>query len=110
MRESIRLLEQKRCLVITPDGPRGPRERVKPGVAQIAITAGAPVVPLAIGVDRCWRLKSWDGFIIPKPFSRVQVTIGSPLPAPRHPASRELTEQYRLHIEESLLQHDTMAI
>jgi lysophospholipid acyltransferase (LPLAT)-like uncharacterized protein len=109
MRESIRLLELQQCLVITPDGPRGPRERVKPGVAQIAIAAGAPVIPVAISVNRCWRLKSWDRFIVPKPFARIRVTIGNPLSAPANPATDEQTEQFRHQIDESLQCNDLMA-
>lgn len=109
MRESVRILEQQRCLVITPDGPRGPREKVKPGVAQIAITTGAPVIPVDIQVDRCWRLRSWDGFVIPKPFSRVQVMLCQPLSAPAYPATDEQTDHFRTLIETSMQRDESLA-
>ncbi len=108
MRESVRLLERKQCLVITPDGPRGPRERVKAGVAQIAIATGAPVVPVDFSVNRCWRLRSWDRFIIPKPFARITVTLGEPLHPPTV-TTDEPTEAFRTTIETSLRSDDTLA-
>ena len=108
-RESVHLLERKQCLVITPDGPRGPREKVKPGAARIAIATGAQVVPVDFRVSRCWRLNSWDKFIIPKPFARISVTLGEPLPPPET-ATEEATEQYRREIEKSLSHDESMAI
>ncbi|HVM33428.1 MAG TPA: lysophospholipid acyltransferase family protein [bacterium] len=68
----------KRC-AITPDGPRGPRRELKAGVAKIAALAGRPVVPFAFGAEKCWRLKSWDRFMVPKPFSRAVFVYGEPL-------------------------------
>jgi lysophospholipid acyltransferase (LPLAT)-like uncharacterized protein len=60
---------------ITPDGPRGPRYTVHPGAVWLAQTTGARVMPVTVEVSSCWRLKSWDAFIIPKPFSLVEVTL-----------------------------------
>jgi lysophospholipid acyltransferase (LPLAT)-like uncharacterized protein len=67
---------------ITPDGPRGPRRQLKLGVVSIARLSGRPVVPFAFEAQRCWRLKSWDRFIIPKPFSRAVFVYGEPLRIP----------------------------
>ena len=72
----------KRC-AITPDGPRGPRREVKPGVVNLARLAGSPVVPFAFEAEHCWRLRSWDKFIIPKPFSRAVFVYGEPVRVPR---------------------------
>lgn len=55
---------------ITPDGPRGPRRRAAPGVAQLAALSGAPVLPCAAQTTRRWELRSWDRMIVPKPFGR----------------------------------------
>ncbi|MEZ4414618.1 MAG: lysophospholipid acyltransferase family protein [Gemmatimonadota bacterium] len=66
-------------LAITPDGPKGPAREFKPGALLAARASGLPVVPVAVGVSRSWRLKSWDGFVIPKPFSRIHVHYGAPV-------------------------------
>ena len=79
LRTCIRELQKGRSIVITPDGPRGPREIVKKGVAQIALISGASVIPVSVVPQRSWRLKSWDRFMIPKPFSRVTIRLGAPL-------------------------------
>ncbi|MCE5319144.1 MAG: DUF374 domain-containing protein [Parachlamydia sp.] len=74
------LKEGKEVLIFTPDGPRGPRYQVKPGISLAARTASAHVVPLTWKASRCWRLNTWDGFILPKPFARLQVELGEPIP------------------------------
>ena len=71
----------KRC-AITPDGPRGPRREMKMGAVQIARLSGCPVVPYGFAAENCWRLKSWDQFIIPKPFSRAVFVYGEPIRIP----------------------------
>lgn len=67
-------------LVLTPDGPRGPRHAMNTGVAWLARARGAPILPVGIAVDRAWRLRSWDRFVIPKPFARLVVVYGEPTP------------------------------
>jgi hypothetical protein len=69
-------------LAITPDGPRGPAERVKPGLAWLAARSGLPVVPVATAARPSWRLRSWDGFRVPVPFARVCVAYGEPMAVP----------------------------
>lgn len=87
------LIEGKEVLIFTPDGPRGPRYRVKPGISLAARTASANVVPLTWTASRCWRLKTWDGFILPKPFSRLLVELGEPIPTSKelYPELEDLT-------------------
>lgn len=65
-------------LVITPDGPRGPRYEVKPGIVIAAKMSGAQIVPFGWIADKCWRMNTWDGFLLPKPFSTIQVFFGEP--------------------------------
>lgn len=74
-------------LIITPDGPRGPRYLMQPGVIKLAQTTGLPIIPITLLVEECWRLKTWDRFIIPKPFSRMKLIFGEPLEL-----SRKLSE------------------
>lgn len=63
----------------TPDGPRGPRHQCKDGVVAAAQKTSLPVVPFTYSVERKWQLRSWDGMIIPKPFSRGVVIVGDPI-------------------------------
>ena len=65
-------------VVITPDGPRGPAYELGPGIIFLAQKSGAAVLPVNMEYSSCWRLKSWDRFIIPRPFSKVRVIIGQP--------------------------------
>jgi lysophospholipid acyltransferase (LPLAT)-like uncharacterized protein len=73
--EMIRLIEDGFDVGITPDGPRGPRYTFNPGAITLAQKTRAPILPVRVRYSACWRLKSWDGFMIPKPFSRVEITI-----------------------------------
>ncbi|MEO6725241.1 MAG: hypothetical protein ABIP14_08055, partial [Blastocatellia bacterium] len=58
------------------DGPHGPLYEAKPGALLLAAKANAAILPFSISLDRCWRLPSWDGIEIPKPFARAIVVIG----------------------------------
>ena len=70
---AVRELEEGHTVAFTPDGPRGPRREVKPGVAAAAQRAGALVVALHAVPSRAWRFRSWDRFSLPKPFARIAV-------------------------------------
>lgn len=74
----IRELESGSDGAITPDGPRGPAKVFAPGAAVAAQKSGALLVPIRAIASRSWRLKSWDRFLIPKPFARVDVHYGPP--------------------------------
>jgi lysophospholipid acyltransferase (LPLAT)-like uncharacterized protein len=65
-------------VVITPDGPRGPAYELGPGIIFLAQKSGAAVVPMNLEYSRCWRLGSWDRFIVPRPFAKVRVLINRP--------------------------------
>ena len=71
-----RALQEGLDVCITPDGPRGPRYEFHPGVIKLAESTGAPIVPIHATYSSAWRLKTWDRFVIPKPFSRVHVIFG----------------------------------
>jgi len=83
LRALIRALGKGYSVVLVPDGPRGPSETVKAGVVTLARISGAPVVPLALAASSQWRARSWDGFRVPKPFSRCIVRFGDPVRVPR---------------------------
>jgi lysophospholipid acyltransferase (LPLAT)-like uncharacterized protein len=71
-------LASDRDIVITPDGPRGPAYELGPGIIFLAQKTGAPVLPMSLEYSSCWRLRTWDRFIIPRPFSKVRVIVGQP--------------------------------
>ena len=90
LREIVRLARSGRTIAITPDGPRGPRQKLKPGVLAAARATGLPMVPVAAGADRAWWFESWDRFLVPKPFARIRVAYGSPFEVPRDAGPEEI--------------------
>jgi hypothetical protein len=76
------LAENGHDLAFTPDGPRGPRYRVQPGVVYAAGRTGLPIIPGAIEAAPAWTLGSWDEFTIPRPFGRVLILEGEPIRVP----------------------------
>jgi hypothetical protein len=81
----LSLLELSRNvdLAITPDGPRGPAGQVSGGILMLAQRTGLPILPVSCRADRAWHFRSWDRFMIPRPFSRVEVRFGEPLRIPQ---------------------------
>jgi lysophospholipid acyltransferase (LPLAT)-like uncharacterized protein len=103
-RDMLRVARAGALLAITPDGPRGPAEQVKPGLAFLASRAGIPVVPVAAAASSAWVFRSWDGFRVPRPFARVVVAYGTPLFVPRD-ADAGTLEAWRVRIEQSIAAH-----
>ena len=79
LRESLRLLKGGGYVAISPDGPRGPRMRVQPGIIGLARLSGVPIVPLTFAVSRRKVARSWDRFVIALPFGRGVFAWGPPL-------------------------------
>jgi lysophospholipid acyltransferase (LPLAT)-like uncharacterized protein len=75
---AVRELQAGRAVAFTPDGPRGPRRELKPGVVAAAQRGGGVIMPIHARADRGWRLDSWDRFLIPKPAARITVSYGRP--------------------------------
>jgi lysophospholipid acyltransferase (LPLAT)-like uncharacterized protein len=75
IRELSALLEAGVDLAITPDGPRGPKYSLGPGAVFLAQKTGVPIMPLHARYHRAIRLKTWDNFAIPLPFSRVDIVM-----------------------------------
>lgn len=90
------LLELTRCvdeghyIAITPDGPRGPRYQVHPGIITLAKVTGLPIVPITWNLGWKICLRSWDKFHLPLPFSRCEVFFGEPLRVPSEATEAEL--------------------
>jgi tetraacyldisaccharide-1-P 4'-kinase/lysophospholipid acyltransferase (LPLAT)-like uncharacterized protein len=79
LREMIRAGKEGGTLAFSPDGPRGPRRRCKPGLLKAAAETELPIVPVGVSATRGWRLNSWDRFMIPSPGARVYVSYGAPI-------------------------------
>ncbi len=86
---------------ITPDGPRGPRRQVQPGVIYLASQLGIPIAPSGLGYQRPWRLKTWDRMAVPRPGTDVLTLTGDPLHVPSD-LDRDGLEHYRRRVEESM--------
>lgn len=99
LRLLTRALRRGHEVVVVPDGPRGPREVLKPGVIALARLSGAPIVPMAVGASREWRMRSWDEFRIPKPFARCVIRFGEPI---RVASDRAGLEAARKDVEAAL--------
>ncbi len=83
LRSMVRVLRDGQSLAVTPDGPRGPRRRLKPGALLAARMSGVPILPTAAAATRAWWLGGWDRFLVPKPLARVRLVYGQPRTIPR---------------------------
>jgi len=117
LRGLLRAARSGRVLAITPDGPQGPREEMKPGALVAAQRGGLPIICIGVGMSNAWRASSWDRFSIPKPFSQVHLTYGAPLEVPADSGAEgleaasvalqtrmdEVTEAARRRVQDTLL-------
>lgn len=79
MREIVRQLEAGRSVALTPDGPRGPRQKMKLGPLRAAMKAGVPVIPVSGGATRGAFFGGWDRFLVPAPFALCPIAFGDPM-------------------------------
>ncbi len=100
-KQMVRALREGRHLAITPDGPKGPRGKVKVGVIEIAKLTGAPILPVSFSAERRRFLKSWDAFLVPLPFSRAVYVWGEPIYV-EPTASKEEVAKYQELLEARL--------
>ena len=97
--ELLRQSEGSGYIVITPDGPQGPRHVFQGGAIYLASRTGLPIYPVAVSFERYFNLRTWDGFLMPLPFTRGLFRIGKPLQVPSElersaiEANRKLAEE-----------------
>jgi lysophospholipid acyltransferase (LPLAT)-like uncharacterized protein len=96
------LLASGRDAVIAPDGPRGPVYELGPGIVLLAQKSGAPVFLAHLEFSSCWRLKSWDRFILPRPFSKVRVIFGEAHQV-KSTTTEEEFEAERLRLQDAMM-------
>ena len=97
-KELLDLSKEPVDLGFTPDGPRGPRHELKPGIAQLARLSGRPVVPFAFVCSRGHRFQSWDRFLVPYPFGRGVYSFGEPVWFDK----QEGVERFRARLTEAM--------
>lgn len=90
LREMMQALRNGSVVVITPDGPRGPRHSMSASVAWMARATGYAVLPCGVVCDRAWRMKSWDRLTVPKPGARLVFVYGAPVAVERGATADEL--------------------
>lgn len=80
--QMIAALKHGHIVGVTPDGPRGPVERVQPGIVRLAIKANVPILPIAYSTSFGKKLSTWDRFFLALPFSKGAFVAGEPVAAP----------------------------
>jgi hypothetical protein len=88
-------------LAVTPDGPRGPRRQVQPGLIYLAAKTGLPIVPIGFCFEKAWRLRSWDRFALPKPWSLSTCVTTELIHVPTN-IDKEGLEHYRQAVQGAL--------
>lgn len=102
LRDMQRMMKNGYSVVTTADGPRGPNFEFKLGAILMARIAGAPIIPVACAAERAWYLNRWDDFMVPKPFSRIVVSVGEPYHIPSDAALDKL-EPHRQAVQEAVM-------
>jgi hypothetical protein len=102
LRELENVLASGHDVLITPDGPRGPAYELGPGIVFLSQKTGAAVVPINMEFSSCWRVNSWDGFILPRPFAKVRVIFG-PTHRVKATSTPEQFEAERLNLQDAMM-------
>ena len=102
LRQLMDTLAANGNVLFTPDGPRGPVYQVSPGVVFLAQKSGAPVVPIHMEYSSCWRMKSWDRFVVPRPFATLRAIFGQPIRIPPL-AGPEQFEAEQLRLQNAMM-------
>jgi lysophospholipid acyltransferase (LPLAT)-like uncharacterized protein len=108
LRELLRLADQN-DIVITPDGPRGPRRTMSRGMVYLASRTGNAIVPTAFACSRCWHIPGrWSTLLVPIPFSRVILLAGEPIPVAPRVESHEI-DHYVSTVQRAMDELDVQA-
>jgi lysophospholipid acyltransferase (LPLAT)-like uncharacterized protein len=102
LRQLVDTLAAGSNVLLTPDGPRGPVYEASQGLVFLAQKTGAPVVPIHMEYSSCWRLKSWDRFIVPRPFAKLRAIFGVPLRIAETPTPEEF-EGERMRLQNAIM-------
>jgi lysophospholipid acyltransferase (LPLAT)-like uncharacterized protein len=97
----LKALKTNPVVIHIVDGPTGPKGIVKPGLISMAQISRAVILPVIVSADKAWIMRSWDRFLVPKPFSKVTIEWGQPLVVPRD-LDAAGNEELRTEIEKRL--------
>ena len=100
VRAFIKAVRPNNILIITPDGPKGPRYEVKPGIAFSAKASKAKVIPFSWSASKFWRVSSWDRTLFPKPFSKIVFEFGEPIDLDKKQSREESIELLKNKLNE----------
>ena len=100
-RQLIKMIKKGSNAAITPDGPRGPARQLQEGVILLGQVSQRPIIPVSFSSRHALRLKSWDRFLVPLPFSRASMVFGEPIMIPRK-LDAAAREDYRVMVEKEL--------
>lgn len=101
--EMMHVIQTGRMGLMTPDGPRGPRYHLQPGIIMLAQKTGVPIIPYHVEATRQWLWrKSWDQHHVPKPFSTIIVRAGEPYSVPKS-LSKNGLEKVRKEFERRMM-------
>ena len=95
------LLNNNSCIGITPDGPRGPKEKVSDGIIKIAKKSNVPIIPVGFWSSRNFTLNSWDSFLITYPFSKCVFAWSEPILIPNNLKDEEISK-FQLLLENKI--------
>lgn len=101
LRPIFKILKSNNYIAITPDGPRGPKEKVSEGIIKIAKISKVPIIPVGFGSSKNFCLKSWDSFLITLPFSKCRIVWGDSITIPENLEDQEIAT-YKKIIEEKI--------
>ena len=101
LRQIFKILKDGNYIGITPDGPRGPNQKVSEGIIKIAINSQVPIIPLGFASSKNFKLKSWDSFLITYPFSKCSFVWGDPIIIPSSTKDNEI-ENYKNYLENKI--------
>jgi lysophospholipid acyltransferase (LPLAT)-like uncharacterized protein len=102
LRQLVETLAAGGNVLVTPDGPRGPVYQASQGVVFLAQKSGAPVIPIHMEYSSCWRLKSWDRFVVPRPFAKLRAIFGAPIQMPPM-ENADQSEAERIRLQNAMM-------
>ena len=97
----FKLLKSSKCIGITPDGPRGPNQKVSDGIIKIAKTTQVPIIPIGFASSKFKKLNSWDSFLITLPFSKCAFVWNNPIKIPSTSGKKQI-EYYKKLLEKRI--------
>lgn len=108
LRQLVATVRAGEDVAVVPDGPRGPRRQLQPGVVTLAALTGAPIVPLAFAARPAHRLASWDEQLVPWPFARSVLVFGETIAVPRDADRQRAVKEVERALNDTTADADRM--